>query len=245
MSCLLEALRDVAFPVMGPLGLGSPPSSVLCDATTALWPSQGPARVARSPIPCVLRAVCGVPAGLVGWSKRRSPGLVVTRSPSPGVASRRQMALPRSRVPPMQTCPALRPRWCPAHAPYCAQNCCLPMPGNCRLSHHVHVSGLHHTACLLAPPGFVRPFTGRHAGSLLTCWLDFHQVGLEPYGAHPLGNTNQFHRFAPTPKVSGLPWRDHAFVRRRLACSWAGRLARFFCLRTGQRRCVPLAGISG
>ncbi len=203
---------------------------------------SGPLRVLRlSLVPrylaCFSLFVVSPQGSWAGRSAQRTPGLLVTRSPSPGVASRRQMALPSSRVPPMQTCPALRPRWCPAHSPYCAQNCCLPMPGNCRLSHHVHFSGLHNTACLLAPPGFVRPFTGRHAGSLLTCWLDFSQVGLEPYGAHPLGNTNQFHRFSPTPKVSGLPWRDQALVRRRLACSWASGLSFSVCGR--------LAGISG
>ena len=65
-----NALLDVAFPPVGPLGLTSPPSSVLCDATTATWPSRGPSLVARSPIPCVLLVVRGVPAGLVAWSKR-------------------------------------------------------------------------------------------------------------------------------------------------------------------------------
>ena len=44
----------------------------------------------------------------------------------------------------------------------------------------IHISGLNDAAYLLATPGSVRPFTGRHAGSLLTCWLDFSQVGLEP-----------------------------------------------------------------
>jgi hypothetical protein len=49
------------------------------------------------------------------------------------------------------------------------------------LSTTIHISGLHHAACVLAPPGSVRPLTGRHAGSLLTCWLGFRQVGLEQY----------------------------------------------------------------
>ena len=67
----MEALLDVAFPPMGPLGLGSPPSTVLCDATTATCPSRGPSLVARSPIPCVLPSVCGLPFGLVsGWKPR-------------------------------------------------------------------------------------------------------------------------------------------------------------------------------
>jgi hypothetical protein len=72
LSCVgpLHALPDVAFPPVGRLGLTSPPSAVLCDATTATCPSRGPSLVARSPIPCVLLTVCALPAGLVGWSKR-------------------------------------------------------------------------------------------------------------------------------------------------------------------------------
>jgi hypothetical protein len=35
-------------------------------------------------------------------------------------------------------------------------------------------------------------------------------------GVHPLGNYNQFHGIAPTPKVSGLPWRDQCLVRQGL-----------------------------
>ena len=37
--------------------------------------------------------------------------------PQSGYETRRQLALPRSRVPPVETCPALRPRWCPGHSP--------------------------------------------------------------------------------------------------------------------------------
>jgi hypothetical protein len=48
------------------------------------------------------------------------------------------------------------------------------------LSTTIPISGLHHAACLLATPGFVRPLAGRHAGSLLTGWLGVSQVGLEP-----------------------------------------------------------------
>jgi hypothetical protein len=49
---------------------------------------------------------------------------------------------------------------------------------------------------------------------LLTCWRDFSQGGLALRSAHLLGNINQFHRIAPIPKVSGLPWRDQAYVRQ-------------------------------
>jgi len=48
---------------------------------------------------------------------RTTPGLLVTRSPTPGFVTRRQVALPSSRVTPMETCPALRPRWCPEPLP--------------------------------------------------------------------------------------------------------------------------------
>jgi hypothetical protein len=135
--------------------------------------------------------------------------------PVSGASTRRQVALPSSRVPPLEACPALRPRWCPGHSPSRARDCCLPALAHRRLSPPyrlrdiplsttIHFSGLHHAACLLAPPGFVRPLTGRHAGSLLTCWLDVRQMGLEPQGSHPLGNTNQFHGFFTHSQGFGL-----------------------------------------
>ena len=177
-----HALPDVAFPPVGRLGLTSPRATVVGDATTATWPSRGAALVARPPIPGLLLAVCGLPAGLVAWAKRpahaRACGHPVPQS---GSVTRRQRALPRSRVPPLQTCPARRPPWCPAHAPKRTQDCGLPATGHRRLPTTVPFAGLHHVACLLAPPGFVRPLAGRHAGSLLTCWRDVSQVGLEPY----------------------------------------------------------------
>jgi hypothetical protein len=142
----------------------------------------------------VLRYLAGFRAFVVslagscpGGSPANTPGPLGTRSPNPGLTSRRQMALPSSRVPPVQTCPALRPRWCPAHSPKRTQDYCLPATANRRLPTTLPFSGLHHAACLLATPGFVRPLAGRHAGSLLTCWLDFSQVGLEPYWLAPTG----------------------------------------------------------
>ena len=85
--------------------------------------------------PDTLRAslVRGVPGGLVARRKLPvTPGLLVTRSPTPGLSSRRPMALPSSRVPPVKPCPALRPRWCPAHSPQRTQDCCLPASGSRR-----------------------------------------------------------------------------------------------------------------
>ena len=183
LSCVspLDALPDVAFPPVGRLGLTSPRSLVVCDATTATVSLSG--RFACRSLPDTLRAsgVRGLPAGLVAWSKpphsARAFGHPVPRS---GIRTRREVALPRSRVPPLKTCPALRPRWCPAHSPKRTPDCCLPVTGNRRLPTTIPLSGLHHAACLLATPGSVRPLTGRHAGSLLTGWLGVDQVGFEP-----------------------------------------------------------------
>jgi hypothetical protein len=55
------------------------------------------------------------------------------------------------------------------------------------LSTTLLISGLHHTACILATPGSVPPLAETHAGSLLTCWLDVSQVGLEPDWLAPTG----------------------------------------------------------
>jgi hypothetical protein len=165
LSCVnpLHALPDVAFPPVGRLGLTSPRSTVVCDATTATCPSRVASLVARFPIPCVLPYVCGLPYGLVIWSKppdhARAFGHPVPRS---GHVTRRQMALPSSRATPMHTCPALSPQWGPLHSPKRLRDCCLPVPGNRRLPTTLHFSGLNHAACILAPSSSVRPLLGVH-----------------------------------------------------------------------------------
>jgi len=65
-----NALLDVAFPPVGRLGLTSPPSLVLYDATTATMSLSG--RFACRSLPDTVRAspVRGVPVGLVAWLKR-------------------------------------------------------------------------------------------------------------------------------------------------------------------------------
>ena len=88
-----------------------------------------------SPIPCLLPYVRGVPEGLV--ARAEAPGHARAFGhpvPHSGYATRRQVALPRSRVTPMATCPALRPRWWPRHSPYRVQDGCLPALANRRLS---------------------------------------------------------------------------------------------------------------
>ena len=83
------------------------------------------------------------------------------------------MALPSSRVTPVDTCPALRPRWSPICSPMRIWDCCLPVP-QCRrlsplyimrdilVSTMIKISGLHHAACILDPSSFVLPLLGLH-----------------------------------------------------------------------------------
>ena len=83
------------------------------------------------------------------------------------------MALPSSRVPPVDTCSALRPRWSPIYSPMRIWDCCLPVTRNRRLSPldvlrdilmstTIIISGLNDAACILDPSSFVRPLLGLH-----------------------------------------------------------------------------------
>ena len=72
----------------------------------------------RSQTPVVSRPACaglGSSADCVG---QQTPGCWLRRSPSfRRLLPRRREALPSSRVTPLITCPALRPRWCPLRLP--------------------------------------------------------------------------------------------------------------------------------
>jgi hypothetical protein len=136
-------MPGVAFPPVGPLGLSSPPSPVLCSAKTATL------SVSRH-FTCRSRPDT-LPASVRSWYPPRARGLVEAPRPrqglwSPGPHSgnvtRRQVALPSSRVTPVKTCPALRPRWCPEHSPSRLQDCCLPAGKNRRLSPLYSLGGI-------------------------------------------------------------------------------------------------------
>jgi len=64
-----------------------------------------------------------------------TPGVFPTLggTPAPDLSPRRPLALPSSRVTPVEACPALRPRWCPVYSPYRIQDCCLPVTAHRRL----------------------------------------------------------------------------------------------------------------
>jgi hypothetical protein len=101
----------------------------------------------------------------------------------------RQMALPSSRVVPLNICPALRPRWCPARSPFRFQDCCLPFRQQRRLSAvHSWVSLVHHPilfrGSITRPAFLIHPVPYFHYWfctwvSLLTYWLGFDQMGFE------------------------------------------------------------------
>lgn len=129
---------------------------------------------------------------LVIWvgSHPMTPRLLVSQYPcSSGAPGGRQMALPSSRVVPLNVCPALRPRWCPASSPFRFQDCCLPFRQQRRLSpvlfwlslvhHHILFRG-----SITRPAFLFHPVPYFHCWfctwvSLLTCWLDFDQMGFE------------------------------------------------------------------
>ena len=71
LPCLrpADALPDGAFPPVGRLGLTSPPSPVLCAATTALLSLSGSFACRSFPDTVRASAVRGVPCGLVAWWK--------------------------------------------------------------------------------------------------------------------------------------------------------------------------------
>jgi len=113
-----NVMPGVAFPPVGPVGRGSPPAPGLGAATTPPCPSRVASLVARFPIPRRLHGVRGVPLGRRPWEQpprhARALGHPV---PYSGSGARRQVVLPRSRVPPLQPGPALSPRGCPVPSP--------------------------------------------------------------------------------------------------------------------------------
>jgi hypothetical protein len=155
---------------------------------------------------------------------------VLYRCLDPVPTTRRAVALPRSRVTPLNACPALRPRWCPACIALAHPGLLPSAAGNASafptdqpvailLTTTIHMSGLDHADCLLTTPGSIPPMPGTHAGSLLTGWLGVGQVRLE-LSLSPTGSPQRVSGNGSHPLVSGLPWREHAIVRHGLGVSF-------------------------
>jgi hypothetical protein len=113
---------------------------------------------------------------------------------SPRVRAGR-IAAPRPAVlcvTPLNTCPALRPRWNPLRSPWRGEDCCLPVTGHSRLSVRlpglilrsttIHFSELNDAACVLASPLLRTPLLrDRPSVRLPTGWLVFGRVGLDRF----------------------------------------------------------------
>jgi hypothetical protein len=192
-------MPGVAFPPVGAVGDGSPPSSVLCSAKTAIRPISG--RFARRSLPDTLLA--SARSCRPGWARGRVEALRPRQglwSPGPPVRVCRQGDRWLSQVPELplwRYAPLSDPggvlRTChsaPRTAAFrCVQTVGVPLDPSegIFMTTTILISGLYHAACLLTTPGSIHPLTMVHAGSFLTCWLGFDQVGLELIEFSPTG----------------------------------------------------------
>jgi hypothetical protein len=148
-SCPALPSRALSSVIVGPLGLGSPRvwarciaaprPAVLCVATTT-FVHPGRCACRSLPVPWfdalsfVSLPACAEFGSSTGCVGQLTPGCCLCRSPLlRRLLPRRREALPSSRITLLLTCPALRPRWCPARLPWRGQDCCLPVTGCCRL----------------------------------------------------------------------------------------------------------------
>ena len=90
-----NVMPGVAFPPVGSVGRGSPPSPVLGAAKTTPCPSRVASLDVRCPIPRLLHGVRGVPLGLMAWVKPPGHARAFGRPvPQSGNDARRQAVLP-------------------------------------------------------------------------------------------------------------------------------------------------------
>jgi len=167
-------MPGVAFPPVGPVGRGSPPSPVLCAAKTTPCPSRVASLVARFPIPRLLHDVRGVPiwAHDLGEAPRSrqgfwSPGppfreLCVETGGSPKFPSYPSADMPRSQTPVVSCALAAVAHRIAAFRRMQTVGFCLDTAEAILVTTTLHISGLNDAACLLAPSSFVRPLLGWH-----------------------------------------------------------------------------------
>ena len=167
-------MPGVAFPPVGSLGLSSPPSQVLCSAKTATMPVSGrfACRSLPNTLPASVRSWCPTWARDLVEAPRPRQGLWSPGPPlrdcvketggSPKFPSSPSGYMPRSQTP-VVSCtlaiarPGLLPsgQWKPSAFP-------SVLPKDILLSTTLHISGLNHAACILAPSSFVLPLLGLH-----------------------------------------------------------------------------------
>ena len=167
-------MPGVAFPPVGPLGLSSPPSQVLCSAKTATLPLSG--RFACRSLPDTLfasvRSCCPFRAYDLGEAPRPHQGFWSPGPPfrecnketegSPKFPSYPYGCMPRSQTPVVSCAlaiahPGLLPsgHWKPSAFPS------VPLK-DILVSTTILISGLNHAACIFVPSSSVRPLLGVH-----------------------------------------------------------------------------------
>ena len=167
-------MPGVAFPPVGPVGRGSPPSPGLCAAKTPPCPSRVASLGARFPIPRLLHDVRGVPmwAHDLGEAPRSrqgfwSPGppfreLCVETGGSPTFPSDPSADMPRSQPPVVSCALAAVAHRIAAFRRMHTVGFCLDTAAAILVTTTLPISGLNDAACLLAPSSFVRPLLGWH-----------------------------------------------------------------------------------
>src|ERR1051325_7974912 len=127
---------------------------------------------------------------------------------------RRREVLPSSRITPLNACPDLRPRWCPACLPCRRQDCCLPdvdpvgFPSGCpdlSFDHHYTPFGAQFRGLRPRLPSASHTVSRRsHFGSATDPVASLWSGGicrLSP--THPLGNNDEFQGVSP---LFHRPW---------------------------------------
>jgi hypothetical protein len=170
-------MPGVAFPPVGPLGLGSPPSSVLCSAKTATLPISERFACRSRPDTLLAPVVRGLRFRLVTrWKPPgTTPGLLSQPAPqtgnfhkeaggSPKFPSDPSDDMPRSQTPVVSWALALA---CLGLQP---SGACKPSAFPALLQRvssrttTIPISGLYHAAYHLAPPSSAPPLLAKHVG---------------------------------------------------------------------------------
>ena len=164
-----------AFPLVGRLGLTSPPSQVLGSAKTATVPVSGrfACRSLPSTFPASVTFVVSPQGSWSGRSPQATPGLLVARSPIPGIYQGDRWLSQVPELPPCMHAPLLDPGgvlstchdalWTAAFQPL--ETVGVPLHPALRailLSTTILISGLNHAACLLVPSSSILPLLGVH-----------------------------------------------------------------------------------